>query len=168
MALSWLQWTLQISSENYMFKKGVNTSTFFLGSHSDIFSCGDPNCKEDNNIKKALKCEWKLGQQWDSGHLCMLPGDEVSPTHHHPALEPPGAAHPAPQNMLWAISAHLSIELSNTIDLNVTSKLCGWIMLSFFLKDLDKECKTAQVTWDDFLDTLDRFLRLLSEKIQNT
>lgn len=40
-------------------------------------------------------------------------------------------------------------------------------MLFFFLKDLDQECKTAQVTWDDFLDTLDRFLRLLSEKIQS-
>ncbi|KAF4802260.1 hypothetical protein TURU_027377 [Turdus rufiventris] len=38
---------------------------------------------------------------------------------------------------------------------------------NILLKDLDKECKTVQVTWDDFLDTLDRFLRLLSEKIQD-
>lgn len=36
-----------------------------------------------------------------------------------------------------------------------------------FLKDLDKECETVQVTSDVFLETLDRFLRLLSEKIQN-
>lgn len=53
----------------------------------------------------------------------MLQGDELSPTHHHPALEPPGAAHPALQNVLWAITAHLSVEVSNTIDSDVISKL---------------------------------------------
>ncbi|KAM6380177.1 uncharacterized protein J5M81_010292 [Pluvialis apricaria] len=39
---------------------------------------------------------------------------------------------------------------------------------SFLPKDLDKECKTVQVTSDVFLETLDSFLRLLSEKIQNS
>jgi len=38
-------------------------------------------------------------------------------------------------------------------------------MLSFSFKDLDEECKTVQVTSDVFLETLDNFLRLLSEKI---
>lgn len=165
MALSCLQWTLEISSENDMIKKDVNTSTFFLRSHSDIFSCSNHNCKEDNNMKNPSN-ESRSWDSWGSGHLCMLPGDGLAPTHHHPALEPPGHSPSSPKHCgLLQPTCQFRCQTPQT-SMWYPSYMAEFWCLSF-LKDLDEECQTAQVTWDDFLDTLDKFLRLLFEKIQN-
>lgn len=59
------------------------------------------------------------------------------------------------------------MDVSNNIDLNIQVTWLNYVLsLFFFFKDLDKECKTVQVTSEVFLETLDTFLRLLSEKIQ--
>ncbi|KAJ7406809.1 hypothetical protein BTVI_64689 [Pitangus sulphuratus] len=70
--------------------------------------------------------------------------------------------------------SHLKTFVSTLAALNTRSKFIARkldsvsIYKNILPQDLDKECKTAQVTWDDFLNTLERFLRLLSEKIQDT
>ncbi|TRZ22122.1 hypothetical protein HGM15179_005026 [Zosterops borbonicus] len=69
--------------------------------------------------------------------------------------------------------SHLKTFVSTLTALDIHSKFIARKLTrlntykNILPKDLDQECETAQVTWDDFLDTLDRFLRLLSEKIQN-
>ncbi|KAJ7426949.1 hypothetical protein WISP_10990 [Willisornis vidua] len=70
--------------------------------------------------------------------------------------------------------SHLKTFASTLATLNTPSRVIArkltrvGIYKNILPKDLDEECETAQVTWDDFLNTLERFLRLLSEKIQDT
>ncbi|KAM7101451.1 uncharacterized protein J5F26_008957 [Ciconia maguari] len=69
--------------------------------------------------------------------------------------------------------SHLKTFAGTLAELDVPSKIISRKLTqlstyeNILPKDLEKECKTAQVTSDVFLETLESFLRLLSEKIQS-
>ncbi|KAM9603571.1 uncharacterized protein ACIBXB_002805 isoform 3-T3 [Morphnus guianensis] len=71
------------------------------------------------------------------------------------------------------MQSHLKTFASTLAALNTPSKLIARKLTiintykNIVPEDLDKECETVQVMSDVFLETLDSFLRLLSEKIQN-